>query len=198
MLINKIQLDLTCTPKGENYLLRLCLSENELGVIYRVTAVLFAYGWDILEANFGIDTTGQIEDLFLIHNFQGGKMGESELQKIRSDLDELFFQDLLVVDYLERFPSLTLMRPSDQPPMIRIFNPSTTDSTILDIRTKDRPGLLFEISQLLYLLDIDIISVTAKSEDGIIRDSFLLRMNGAQRLKEDTIEKLQDGLQKIL
>lgn len=198
MLKKKIQLELICTPKGENYSLCLRFSENELGVIYRVTAVLFAYGWDILEANFGVDSEGRIEDIFLIRSFKGEEMGETQLGRIRSDLDSLFFQDVLVVDYLEKFPALILTHPSNKPPRIKIFNPSTTDSTILDIQTTDRPGLLFEISQLLYLLDIDIISVTAKTDGGMIRDSFLLRVNETERLSDAAIQKLQEGLYKIL
>ncbi|MCB1179504.1 MAG: hypothetical protein KDK36_18125 [Leptospiraceae bacterium] len=187
-----------CEKKESNYFLKLSHLENQVGIIYRATAVLFAYGWDILEANFEISENNLIEDIFLIRNNQNEEMTEISLKKIQTDLEELFFKDLKVIDYLERFPALTLTHPESTPPFIKIYNPSTIDCTVLDIRTSDRPGLLFEISQLLYLLDIDIISVTAKTEDQMVRDSFLLRMNQTEMLDLKTMEKLEEGLAKIL
>ena len=47
----KQMIDLTCTDKGNfSYLLKLTVSLNEKGIIYKVTSVLFAHGWNIEEA----------------------------------------------------------------------------------------------------------------------------------------------------
>ena len=190
--------ELTCVEKGSYYLLKLTLPENRKGIIYRVTAVLFAHGWDILEANFEILSGGTVKDIFLIRSFRNSIMDKLNLSIIESDLHKLFEKDLAVIDYLESFPDLPLLRPSERPPSIQIFNPSSIDSTVLDIRTTDRPGLLFEISQLLYLFDIDIVSVTAKSEDGKVRDSFLLRQDASNKLTDELMEKIKIGLQKLI
>ena len=194
----KYMFELTCVEKGSDYLLKLTLQENRKGIIYRVTAVLFAHGWDILEANFEILSGGTVKDVFLIRSFRNTSMDNLNLSKIENDLHRLFEKDLAVIDYLETFPDLPLLEPSERPPSIQIFNPSSIDSTVLDIRTTDRPGLLFEISQLLYLFDIDIVSVTAKSEDGQIRDSFLLRQDASDRLTDELMEKIKIGLQKLI
>jgi len=190
--------ELSCVEKGSEYLLKLTLLENRKGIIYRVTAVLFAHGWDILEANFEILSGGTVKDVFLIRSFHNSSMDNLNLSKIENDLHKLFEKNLAVIDYLESFPNLPLLKPSERPPSIQIFNPTSIDSTVLDIRTADRPGLLFEISQLLYLFDIDIVSVTAKSEDGQVRDSFLLRQDASDRLTEDLMEKIKIGLQKLI
>jgi [protein-PII] uridylyltransferase len=190
--------ELTCDEKGSDYLLKLTLPENRKGIIYRVTAVLFAHGWDILEANFEILSGGMVKDIFLIRSFRNSCMDSFHLSKIENDLHKLFEKDLAVIDYLEYFPDLPLLKPSERPPSIQIFNPASIDSTVLDIRTTDRPGLLFEISQLLYLFDIDIVSVTAKSEDGLVRDSFLLRQDASDRLTDELMEKIKIGLQKLI
>lgn len=196
MFKNKMKLDLVCTNRGQDSILKLTLSENQTGIIYIVTAVLFAYGWDIKEANFEI-LDGMVKDIFIIRNTRGETMTDSSLQKIKADLTELFFQDTTVIDYLERF-SVVPARNSGRTPIIHIFNPKSVDSTVLDIRTADRPGLLFEISQLLYLLDVDILSVVARTEEGNVRDSFLLRKNECERLDEETMEKIREGLFQFL
>ncbi len=194
----KSMFELTCVEKGNNYLLKLTLAENRKGIIYRVTAVLFAHGWDILEANFEILSGGTVKDIFLIKSFRNSILDNFHLSKIENDLHNLFEKDVAVIDYLEGFPDLPLVKPSERPPSIQIFNPTSIDSTVLDIRTTDRPGLLFEISQLLYLFDIDILSVTAKTEDGQVRDSFLLRQDASDQLSEEIMEKIKSGLQKLI
>ncbi|MCB1141054.1 MAG: hypothetical protein H7A24_02345 [Leptospiraceae bacterium] len=189
---------LEADPKKDDYLLTLTLKKNMRGIIYKITAILFAHGWDIIEANFETDEDGNVKDLFHVRSFKNEVLDEPSLEEIRKDVEDLFFRDLLVIDYLDRFPDLTLVSPTKISPVIRLFNPDSVDSTVLDIRTIDRPGLLFEISQLLYLLDIDILSVTAKTEEKMVRDTFLLRREMTERLDENMMKKLNEGLEKIL
>jgi [protein-PII] uridylyltransferase len=197
MFKNKLNLHLSCSRRAEDYILKLTLSPNQTGIIYRVTAVLFAYGWDIKEANFET-LDGIVKDVFVIQNTAGQEMTDLALQKIQSDLYELFFQDLAVIDYLERFSIPPAIKKDNKPPVVHIFNPKTVDSTVLDVRTTDRSRLLFEISQLLYLLDVDIVSVVARTEDGNVRDTFLLRKNESEQLDEETMQKIKEGLLKFL
>ena len=46
--------------------------------------------------------------------------------------------------------------------------------------------------------DIDILSVTARTEDGVIRDSFILREDSAKRLSAEKMDKIKIGLSGIL
>lgn len=189
--------ELTYETRGDNYLLKLIIPENSKGIIYRVTAVLFAHGWDILEANFEIIPNGKIHDLFYIRNLHGLVMNDDSLKQIKRDLKELFEGGVAVSEYLERFELPPIPPPISQP-TIQVFNPEKSDSTVLDIRTQDRPGLLFEISQLLFLLDIDILSVTAQSDGGLIRDTFLLRQDSSRRLDTQTMDRIKNGLAAFL
>lgn len=179
------------------YIVKLSLQQNRKGIIYKVTAVLFAHGYDILEAN--IETVeGQVRDIFAIRNIYGKTLTSTEFDQIKKEIYELVFGDMLVIDYLNQF-ELPQAKPSSHVPSIYIYNPEGGDSTVLDIHTKDRPGLLFEISQLLYLMDIDILSVTATTErNGMARDTFLIRIHETERLDNETQEKLKEGLLSFL
>ena len=86
----KPMFELTCIEKGNNYLLKLTLAENRKGIIYRVTAVLFAHGWDILEANFEILSGGTVKYIFLIRSFLNSTLDNFHLSKIEHDLNNLF------------------------------------------------------------------------------------------------------------
>ena len=190
--------ELTFAPKGTEYILKLTVPENQKGIIYRVTAVLFAHGWDIKEAIFETIGDGLVKDVFIIQSLSGISLTSDGLALIRYDLLGLFREDFSVIDYIEKFPDLPLLKPTKNPPIVHIYNPSSSDSTVLDIKTQDCPGLLFEISQILFLFDVDILSVTARTEDGIVRDSFLLRRDISEKLSTITMEKIKQSLLDIL
>jgi [protein-PII] uridylyltransferase len=63
----------------------------------------------------------------------------------------------------------------DSEATLKLYNPISSDFTVMDLRMKDTPGILFQITESLFHLGIDIISFTANSFDGKIRDSFLVR-----------------------
>jgi [protein-PII] uridylyltransferase len=192
-------LELSLTEKENRiYLLKITVPQNEKGIIYKVTAVLFAHSWDIMEAIAEIVEGGMVKDVFLIRSIDSSKLSLDSLNQIKSELKLMFEEEVDVLSYLKKYQK----DPNDYKrkfsSSVNIFNPSSIDSTVLDIRTYDRPGLLFEISYLLYLEEIDIISVTAKSEDKEIRDSFLLRTTEGEKLSEEACLELKNKFLEIL
>lgn len=197
LLKNSALFDLSIHNYFNKYILKLTFGENRKGIIYRVTAVLFAHGYEILEANLEI-VDGIIRDVFVVQGISGKLMNSEEFLQIKQEMYELLLGDVLVIDYLNKF-SLPPRTPSiPKPPMIYIYNPEGSDCTVLDIHTQDRPGLLFDISQLLYIMDIDIVSVIATTEKGMARDTFLIRIHDTEKLDENTQEKLKEGLINLL
>lgn len=64
---------------------------------------------------------------------------------------------------------------------------------------KDRPGIIFEVSQLLFLYGIDILSFKAVTDSNSVRDMFLLRLENGNKLDESLhFEKLATALRTIL
>jgi [protein-PII] uridylyltransferase len=190
--------ELSYAPRKNDSILKLTVPENQKGIIYKMTAVLFAHGWDIKEAIFETMGEGLVKDLFIIQNREKKPLSPIELDRIQKDLLSLFKGDCSVIDYVENFPDLPLLKPSQTPPIIQIYNPISSDSTVLDLKTQDRQGLLFEISQVLYVFDTDILSVTAKTENGIVRDTFLLRKDISETLDFEMREKIKNTLMNIL
>ncbi|MBK8395239.1 MAG: hypothetical protein IPL26_08340 [Leptospiraceae bacterium] len=192
-------IELTCTDKGNfSYLLKIKVSLNEKGIIYKVTSVLFAHGWNIEEAVAETVDGNMVKDVFIIRNLFGQKMTDKDLNIIKTDLNSLFYEGVSVVDYLEKSGKDVNFYKKPFNSIVNLFNPPSIDFTVLDIRTLDRPGLLYEISQILYLSNVDIISFTAKSENKEIRDSFLLCTPEREKLTEEYSLKIRDKLLSIL
>ncbi|MBK7055349.1 MAG: hypothetical protein IPH52_09890 [Leptospiraceae bacterium] len=196
---NMQTIDLTCTNKGNSsYLLKVTVSHNEKGIIYKVTSVLFAHGWDIEEAVAETVDGRLVKDVFIIRNLQGEKMTEQALHQIKAELNSLFYEGMSVIDYLEKSGKDVDSYKQPFNSTVNLFNPPSIDSTVLDIRTLDRPGLLYEISQLLYLMNVNIISFTAKTGSREIRDSFLLCTPERDRLTDEECEILKRKLLSVL
>lgn len=191
-------LDLCFLEKSnDTYILKITLSENQKGIIYRVTSVLFAHGLDIIEAVAEIIGDGLVKDVFLIRSLDGSKIKPGVCSLIKKELNQLFFSELKVSDYLRKYKKDVNDFKKEKSSFIQVFNPSSIDSTVLDFRTYDRPGLLFETSEYLFSKEIDIISFTAKTDDSEIRDSFLLRNKNGERLTEDECNMIKKDLNEL-
>ncbi|MDF3821288.1 hypothetical protein P3G55_15385 [Leptospira sp. 96542] len=183
-------LHVSCVPRKDTTLLKISLSQDDLGILFRVTSVLYNHGWDILEAVAETSHEGHVQDLFVIRSWNGSEMSEVLLSQIRSDLYSLFYESKPVEAYLrENGKGEVLARKVGDPDAsLKLYNPISSDFSVMDLRMKDTPGILFQITEALFQLGIDIISFTANSGDGKIRDSFLLRTSlTGDKLDEKTM-----------
>lgn len=199
--LSKKNLHLSCVPRKDTTLLKVNVSSNEVGIIHRVSAVLFFHGWDILEAMAETSQEGYVQDVFVVRSPLGEEMTESKLFMIREDLHSLFYGgvsvfELMGDEFVEKFQKA---RISDPTAVVRLYNPMGSDFTVMDIRMKDRPGILFQITQILHLLQIDIVTFSAITDNGIIRDSFLIQLESGGKLDESTtFPQLKNAIENIL
>ncbi|EMJ50435.1 hypothetical protein [Leptospira santarosai] len=192
---------ISCIPRDGSYALKVNISNNEIGIIYRVTATLFARGWTIEEAVAETSQDGYISDIFIVRNVESLPMTEDALHLIQTDLREMFFQGVSVLNYLERFPDKVeyIKNKNRYPVDLSLFNSQGSDCTVMDLKMKDRPGIIFEVSQLLFLYGIDILSFKAITNSDSIRDTFLLRLENGGKLDESLhFERLATALKTVL
>ncbi|MCZ8157328.1 MAG: hypothetical protein O9264_14475 [Leptospira sp.] len=173
----KRSLHVSCVPRKDTTILKISLAEDDVGILYRVTSVLYNHGWDILEAVAETSYEGHVQDLFVIRSWNGLEMTEALLSQIRKDLYSLFYEEKSVSTYLSENGKEEILtrKIGDPDASLKLYNPISSDFTVMDLRMRDTPGILFQITEALHGLGIDIISFTAITSDGRIRDSFLLR-----------------------
>jgi len=188
--VKKPVLHVSCVPRKDTTLLKISLSQDDLGILFRVTSVLYNHGWDILEAVAETSHEGHVQDLFVIRSWNGAEMTEALLSQIRRDLYSLFYESKPVESYLRELGKGDVLsrKVGDPEASLKLYNPISSDFTVMDLRMRDTPGILFQITEALFHLGIDIISFTANTSDGKIRDSFLLRTSlTGDRLDEKTM-----------
>lgn len=89
---------ISCIPRDGSYALKVNISNNEIGIIYRVTAALFVRGWTIEEAVAETSQDGYISDIFIVKSVENLPMTEEALHLIQKDLKEMFFQGISVLN----------------------------------------------------------------------------------------------------
>ena len=174
---------------GDQYSLKLFLSKDQKGIIYRVTSVLYANDWSINSASLRTLQNDQIEDEFLIQHKSKLQLDETELQKLKDELEKLFKDEISITTYLiKKGKSISSKKNTEA--NIQFSTNLDSDSSTLRIRTKDRDGLLCDISRLLFLECIEILSVDAKTYGTDVDDKF--------EIKSETGHSIEEGMQERL
>ena len=184
--------------EGANYRLQLLFATDERGIVYRVTSVLFANNWNILGASIRSLENGQIEDEFLIHHSSNAELNETELQKLKTEMQQLFREEISIASYMIKKGKMANNNPKDPHAKISFENEDNQDLTKLRIQTKDRSGLLCNIARMLYLECMDILSVQANTKGSEVDDLFEIKSESGHRLDESMQVRLVRNLKNIL
>jgi UTP:GlnB (protein PII) uridylyltransferase len=137
---------------------------------------------------------GCIDDIFCIRRIDAGQMNQTQLEQIERDLDMLLRGDIHMSEYLSSYPerirSLVLSMREESSTQIEIETGEDPYQVFLYLKTKDRPGILFMTTQILYLLDYDIIRFDAITDQGIAQDDFVIRKNRGGPISEQDRKQL--------
>lgn len=198
-ITKKYTIDISCIRKGNNYLLKLSVSQNAVGIMYKMSAVLFRYKWHILEVVAETVSAGLVKDVFIIHNKDDREMDDAELNRIKADIRALISNQKSPEDYMKENEIRNLIARDDSAQAnITIFNPSTIDCTVLDIKTDVVSWHLLKISEFLYYNKLDIISLVVKAEENFCRYSFLLKEINGEKLSPDRMKFFENSFPEIL
>jgi [protein-PII] uridylyltransferase len=80
---------------------------------------------------------------------------------------------------------------------IEIDNESMVRLSVIEIFSQDRIGLLYDISRVLYEMNVSIISALINTEAGLAQDVFFVQENGT-KVSAVTVLELLKGLWKTL
>ena len=194
--------ELSVLKRKQLYDLTFKNENNEKGLIYKLTSVLFVHGWNIIQATAKTNFDGIVEDSFLIEPIDQTSFTDETLQNINKDLTQLLKGDVSVLEYLTQYPQVSKKLESfhniRNVAKIDISQTNDPSLTILTIQSSDRPGLLFEISQVLYLLNFDIESFKASyNEDGIFDTLYLRKENGTNPISNNEKKQLENLLMEL-
>jgi [protein-PII] uridylyltransferase len=150
------------------------------GLFSKIAGSLAAAGLNILSAQIFTRKDGIIIDTFFVNDAHGAALAKKE----EKEAFEKMLNQALTTGHVD-FPALIARRRAPDriyqslegdriPTVIGFDNETSNSSTILDIETEDRIGLLYYISRTLADLGLDISLAKILTEKGAAVDTFYI------------------------
>lgn len=194
-----MRLTSTMLPDG-SFKLQFIFPQDASGILYKVTTVLFAYGWDILSAYSRPNEDAEVEDIFIVTSTRHEALTKIACDAILAAAKELIAQETTAEEFIARFPEkIQQIRNARAVKSDFVFtaDPKHHCSKLV-VERPDRPGVLMQITQVLYALGLDIISFSAEAVYQGVRDEFLIHHADGTEISETDRQFLSDLLNQKL
>jgi [protein-PII] uridylyltransferase len=180
----------------------LCVvTEDRPGLLAGITAAITGRGFEVHAAQIHSrrlpDGGVQAVDLFFIRNHAAGGEGiEDALPKLESDLKKVILGEIAPRELAKRRSSSRWSeRPSPSiPTEIVIDSRASSRYTVIEVLTKDRPGVLFALSEALHRLGCSIAIAKINTEGTKVVDVFYVTTTDGAKLDADLTERARQGL----
>ena len=188
---------------------RICFAMlHHPGLFARIAGTLAIAGANVVDAKTFTSTDGFATAIFWVQDADGKPYEKSRLSRLRKLLDGMTSGELDTGKALRdrdrekrRTPSVKRERKFSIPTAITIDNDGSDICTIVEVDTRDRPGLLYDLARVQYNASLSITSAViatygAQAVDVFyVKDMFGLKLHSKARC-ESLKRKLQDAIDK--
>lgn len=195
-----------CVVTGERFYDPLCVvTPDRPGLLASISAAIGANGFDIHAAQVHSrklpDGSMQAVDLFWItvrHESSDG-FGLA-LQKLEQDLHNVISGAITPEDLMRSRRSPQSERPAPAvPTQVKLDNSISTSQTVVEIVTRDRPGLLFTLSRVFHALDVTIRVAKINTEGTRAIDVFYItELDGRKVEQRSRMDQIREALLAVL
>ncbi|MBI3736177.1 [protein-PII] uridylyltransferase [Candidatus Sumerlaeota bacterium] len=157
---------------------------------------------NILSAQIFSTSDGYGINVFQVTDLRGQPLPDGfRLDRLRADLNQVFLEKKTIEELIERYkPKWGVARTSSpRPTEIRVDNDGSQEFTILEVRTGDRPGLLYQIASVLDSHKLNINRAMVSTEAYGVMDVFYVTDLEYNKIHDESrIARLQDDLKRAL
>src|SRR5574337_708261 len=174
------------------------------GRVAHVVGTLTANGINILSAQLFTLTTGMVIRHFRVDNGGGAAIEDATVwDRVVADLREVLAGRVAVRDLIKSRRKAALVQPIHKdalpPTKVEFDNVVSEAYTVLDVRTRDRLGLLYRISGTLSELGVDLRSAKIMTEAEQVVDVFYVtNKDGSKLMDEARREQVRLALEHAL
>jgi [protein-PII] uridylyltransferase len=178
------------------------VTDDRPGLLADLTAVLVAHDLSILSAEIYTRSRASGDeafDVFLVRMGEDTPGAAALPEAVAKDLEARVHNRVSAADLIARksLPPSWLVRPGPKVPThVSVDNEASAKYTVVDVFTKDKPGLLHEIARTLYQLDLTIEFSKVNTEGDRVADVFYVRDPSGHKLRDPMeLKRLQQTLE---
>ncbi len=190
---NEIRTDLK--PDADRDATRACFAlVDHPGIFSRLAGALALVGANVVDARTYTTKDGYATAVFWIQDAEGSPFEESRLPRLRRMIERTFRGEVVARDALkDRDRIKKRERAFRFPTSITFDNDGSEIYTIIEVDTRDRPGLLYDLTRTLAAANIYIASAVIATYGAQVVDTFYVKdMFGLKlytRPKQEALER---------
>lgn len=177
--------------------------KDKPGILHKITGVLFIHEWNILSASI-LTKENHIEDVFTVESLNPDKfhVNIEKLELIERELKRLLENEIHMSEYLSYFPEKTKILIDNMKPSlntdVQFELLESNEKLKIKLFTIDRPGILYFITQIFFLSDLNILQFDALTDQGLVKDVFLVQKNNQLPFTERNLKEYESLLKKFI
>ncbi|MEM9755444.1 MAG: [protein-PII] uridylyltransferase, partial [Pseudomonadota bacterium] len=183
---------------------RVCFAlSDHPGIFSRLSGALSLVGANVVDARTYTTKDGFATAVFWVQDGDDQPYDESRLPRLRRMIERTLAGEVVTSRALEDRPMIRKReRDFDVPTNITFDNDGSEIYTIIEVDTRDRPGLLYDLTKTLAAANIYISSAVIATygaqvvDTFYVKDTFGLKLHS--RARQETLERrLRDAIDKV-
>jgi len=177
------------------------LTQDRLGLFADLTKAIATCGASISGAHLHTATSGRVMNVFYLHGGDGGAYGENSPHLIETLRKRTLAAAQGPLDELTIPEALKSRRSGAIPvrPKVKFLDTASGGLTIIELKGRDCPGLLYELARLMITENLDIYSAHIEVVGAEAIDAFYVRSrDGDGSITEERRKVLKAGFMDIL
>ncbi|SER81824.1 UTP--GlnB (protein PII) uridylyltransferase, GlnD [Tranquillimonas rosea] len=196
-----IRIDLT--PDEDRDATRVCFAMvDHPGIFSRLAGALALVGANVVDARTYTTKDGFATAVFWVQDIEGSPYDEDRLPRLRSMIERTLHGEVVASEALESRDKMKKReRPFRVPTSITFDNDGSEIYTIIEVDTRDRAGLLYDLTRTLANANISISSAVIATygaqvvDSFYVKDMFGLKIHSAQK-RQSLEKKLREAIDK--
>ena len=204
---DEIRVDLK--PEPDRDATRACIAlADHPGIFSRLAGALALVGANVVDARTYTSKDGYATAVFWLQDAEGAPYEAARLPRLRAMIQKTFRGEVVARDALKERDSIRKREGQFRfPTSITFDNDGSDIYTIIEVDTRDRPGLLYDLTRTLAADNIYIASAVIATFGAQVVDSFYVKdMFGLKlhaKIRREALEKklrqaISDGAERAL